>query len=191
MDKTIIERMKEKNIVFEKGLTKKDFDKIEKTFNVRFPKEIREFLSYGMPVGEFFYNWRDFSKENIEAIKGFQKTIEDSFLFDFEHNDFAGDFKDKFPNAKNKKELEKCVLDYLHASPKLIPFYGHRCFLDGMDDMPMVPFWQPTDSVICGNNFEDFIEKEFFNKHKENSKEEDKQLDKKVAQLGIWKEIIY
>ena len=189
--KKIIKRLKLKGVRFEKGLSKEEFDKAEKAFNFRFPKEIKEFLSYGMPVGELFYNWRDFSEENIEKITAFQKEIEEAFLFDFEHNDFANDFKGKFPKAKNKKELEKCVLDYLHSSPKLIPFYGHRCFFDGMDDMPMISFWQPTDSPICGMNFVDFIELEFFNKHREISKEEDEKLEKKLQKTGIWKDIVF
>ena len=189
--KKIIRRLKLKGFHFEKGLSNEEFDKIEKTYNFIFPTEIREFLSYGMPTGKYFYNWRDFSEENIEKINGFQKNIEDAFIFDFEHNDLAGDFKDKFPKAKDEKELKKCVLDYLHASPKLIPFYAHRCFFDGLDDMPMVSFQQPTDSPICGINFVDFVEREFFNKHKETSKEEDEQIEKKLQKTGIWKDIVF
>ncbi len=189
--KKIIWRLKLRGFHFKKGLSNEEFDKIEKTYNFHFPKEIREFLSYGMPVGDYFHDWRDFSEENIKKIKGFQDSVEEAFLFDFEHNDFANDFKDQFPEAKDEKELAKCVLEYLHKSPKLIPFYSHRCFFDGMDDMPMVSFWQPTDSPICGINFVDFIEREFFNKNRETSKEEDDEIEKRVAKTGIWKDIIF
>ncbi len=40
------------------------------------------------------------------------------------------------------------LLKYLHRSTRLIPFYSHRCFFDGMDHMPIVSFWQPTDSIL-------------------------------------------
>ena len=93
-------------------------------------------------------------------------------------------FKDKFKECKNNIELINCVLDYLNSSPKLIPFYGHRCFISGMNNMPIISFWQPTDSIFYGSNFENYLKFEFLKiMDKGNVSEEFKTT-------GIWYDLI-
>ncbi len=183
--KEIVEKMKKRNIKFEKGLSKEEIEKAENVFNIKFPTEIKAFLSYGMPLGEGFYNWRDFSQENIDKVKSFQKRIEEAFLFDFENNDLSDEFKDKFPDAESETELRNKIMEYLHSSPKLVPFYHHRCFFDGMDNMPIISFWQPTDSVFYGKNFEDYLKIEFLNESRQAA-----DVSENLQKIGIWKDLI-
>jgi hypothetical protein len=93
-------------------------------------------------------------------------SIEKAFYFDLENNrdDLRTMLRGRFSEIEDQKQYTEAVLDYLRRSTKLIPFYAHRCFFDGMDNMPMVSFWQPVDSVFYGENFEDYLETEFLGK---------------------------
>ena len=59
----------ENNVHIEQGLSDSEVRKIEKIYNVKFPQQWLEFYQNILPVSERFYNWRDFSVENIAAIK--------------------------------------------------------------------------------------------------------------------------
>ena len=162
----MIEKLKRAGIFFEAGLRDEEFTRIESTFGFRFPSEIRAFLACGLPVGNHFYNWRDLSAANVQRFRDFWRAVEDAFLFDLENNgdDLRVMLGDRFSEFEDQKQYAEAVLDYLRHSTKLIPFYAHRCFFDGMDNMPIVSFWQPVDSVFCGENFEEYLETEFLGK---------------------------
>ena len=55
-----------KGIKIYKGLTDEEFEKIETLYSIKFPKVLR--LLYKSFIPEF-YNWRDFSEENVSKIK--------------------------------------------------------------------------------------------------------------------------
>ncbi len=186
--KELIEKMKGKNIKFQEGLSQKEIANAENAFSITFPKEIKEFLSYGLPVNDGFYNWRDCSKSNVEQVSRFQKRIDECFEFDFDNNNLANSFKDDFPKIKTERELRNAILDYLHSSPKLIPFYGHRCFFNGMDNMPIISFLQATDAIFYGSDFKNFIENQFLRKYEEFELGE---ISEKFQETGIWKDIIW
>ena len=59
----------ENNVHIEQGLSDDEVRKIEKIYNVKFSQQWLEFYQNILPVSERFYNWRDFSVENIAAIK--------------------------------------------------------------------------------------------------------------------------
>ena len=83
----IIDKLKSKGIVFANGLTEEEFARIESLYNIKFPKELKEFLSVGLPFAEYtsyppivgekeYYHyafpfpvWNDFSEENIKKNK--------------------------------------------------------------------------------------------------------------------------
>ena len=162
----MIEKLKGAGISFAEGLCDEEFTGIESTFGFRFPSEIRSFLACGLPVGDRFYNWRDLSAANVLRFHDFSSSIEDAFRFDLENNgdDLRAMLGDRFSESKDQEQHTAAVLDYLRCSTKLIPFYAHRCFFDGMDNMPIVSFWQPVDSIFYGENFEDYLETEFLGK---------------------------
>ena len=162
----MIEKLKRAGISFEAGLCDEEFAETEATFGFRFPSEIRAFLACGLPVGNRFYNWRDLSAANVQRVHDFWLSIEKAFLFDIENNgdDLLAMLGDRFSEFENREQYTEAVLDYLRRSTKLIPFYAHRCFFDGMDHMPIVSFWQPVDSIFYGENFEAYLETEFLGK---------------------------
>ena len=75
-----------RNIEYQEGLNEKEISHIEEIYDIFFPTELKEVLEQVLPVEKGFYNWRDFSKENIQYFS-FQKIFYNPysfpFLFDF------------------------------------------------------------------------------------------------------------
>ena len=69
MYKQIKELLEKSGIELSDGLKESEIDKIEQIYEFKFPKSLRGFLSYTLPISVKFYNWRDFSDENIKEIK--------------------------------------------------------------------------------------------------------------------------
>ncbi len=183
----MIRRLKNVGISFDKGLSNEEFAKIESVLGVHFPSEIKSFLACGLPTGDQFFNWRDLSAANIQKFYNFLQSIDKAFLFDIENNtdDLRALLSDRFYGMVNEEFCEEAVLDYLHHSTKLIPFYAHRCFFDGMDNLPIVSFCQPVDSIFYGENFEDYLEVEFLGKDLSIN-----QIPVQMKETGIWYYII-
>ena len=189
----VIEKLKSAGLRFDSGLSSPEIKKIESTFEFHFPKEIVSFLSCAYPIGVGFFDYRDTSQKNIDRFLDFQKAIEESVIFDIEHNtsslqamlaEHLGEFTDT-------ESFKKAVLESLKNSPKLIPFYAHRCFFDGMDNMPIISFCQAVDTIIYGYDFGDYLEAEFLTST-ENvvSKEITDGIFEKLKSTGIWYYII-
>ena len=182
----MILRLKKAGIRFAQGMTEEELSSAERFFGVRFPEEIRAFLACGRPVGKGFFDWRDLSDENLHQFRGFREEMENAFLFDLEHcrEELKGLLGEPFSRMEGE-ELDRAVLDYLHRSTKLIPFYGHRCFFDGLDGKPILSFWQPVDTIVYGQNWENYLETEFLGLM------ENDVLDKTPLEgTGIWYDLV-
>ena len=181
----LIQKLRNAGLSFAQGMTQEELNQAEEVFGFRFPKEIREFLSLAVPVGKDFFDYRDVSPENQKRFCDFQNRIVDYFRFDLENN--REDLLELLAQPLgNPADFDSAVLDFLHSSVKLIPFYAHRCFFDGMDDMPIVSFWQPVDSILYGSNFQDYLEREFLGK-----KLAVKDLpDQRLKETGIWQYLV-
>jgi hypothetical protein len=184
----MINRLKNVGIEFEEGMTEKELDSAEKYFLFCFPKEIREFLSCGVPVGSSFFDYRDLSDNNLKHFRDFAASIERSFRFDLENNreEMLELLGEKLGFFQDSASFDSAVVEYLNKSVKLIPFFAHRCFFDGMDDMPIVSFWQPVDTIFYGGTFENYLEHEFLKMDKilDNTQE-------RMENAGIWKDLIW
>lgn len=181
----MIDRLKNVGIAFEAGMTEDELNRAEQYYQFRFPQEIREFLSYGVPVGADFFDYRDCSEQNLKRFCAFQDSIERDFRFDLKHNreDMVGMFGDRFQCSES---FDHGVIQYLHESVKVIPFYAHRCFFDGMDNMPIISFWQAVDTIIYGGTFENYLEHEFLDSERLLEPSQDR-----MKNTGIWYDIIY
>lgn len=180
-NKRIIEKLKQAGISFAPGMTKQQLENAESLFGFRFPREIGAFLACGVPVGADFFDYRDLSVENQERFVCFQESIEDMFRFDLKNNRQC--MHEIFPHIPGDgAEFDEAVMSYLQSSPRLVPFYGHRCFLDGMDDMPILSFWQPTDTIIYGGMFKNYLETEFLKM--------DDRIPEPIPAVGIWSDLL-
>jgi len=192
MDNVVmIERLKTVGVEFSVGLTKDEISQIESTFGFRFPKEIAEFFSCAVPIGDGFFNYRDFSEENIRAFDDFQKNIKDMFLFDVENNtELICEMMDRSEcDISNKEALATSVLSWFERSPRLIPFFSHRCFFAGMDGMPIVSFIQGVDTVFYGSDFENYLEHEFISPDEFDS-DCFGEISGEIENTGIWYHVI-
>lgn len=184
----MVENLKKIGIYFEEGLTSDEILKIESTFGFKFPREIADFLSFAYPRGLHFFNYKNTSEESIKYFNEFQQDIKEAFLFDIEHNIDAmkamlGEVIDE---SLCIEEFTNEVMNWLDKSPKLIPFYAHRCFFDGIDNAPIVSFWQANDTVFYGSDFENYLENEFFNPNNFIIE----QVSDKMEETGIWLYIV-
>ena len=161
-----IEKIKEvlikNNITLYDGLTDEEFEKIEKFYSIKFPISLRTLYKSFLPE---FYNWRDFSEENVNKIKYYLNWPIEGILFDIQNNGFQ---KKCFGQRTNDiNENKKIALEFLENSnnetvPNLIPVYAHRyvpCYPDIMD-IPVISVYQ-TDIVFYGKNLEDYFKSEF------------------------------
>lgn len=180
-------RLKQAGLPFSRGMTSDELDRAEYSFGFRFPDEIRQFLSIAVPSDPAFFSYRDTSEENLERFRTFQTSVEQAFLFDLAENreELYERLGRKLGCDMASENFDREVMEYLRQSVKLIPFYAHRCFFDGMDGMPMVSFWQSVDSIFYGGDFANYLEVEFLNGQRAFEK-----LDERMEQTGIWKYVI-
>lgn len=151
-------------ITFEKGLSNEEFQKIESVYGIVFPPDLKSIYRNFLPISNQFYNWRDFSDENIEKIKRQIYYPIDGIMFDIERNDFwikdfgekSGSITTDLENAK--KYMEKNV-------PILIPIFGHR-YISSYPCEANNPIYSvvQTDIIYYGNNIYEYFEVEFANK---------------------------
>lgn len=185
---TMLRRLKQAGISVEPGMTQDALDRAEETFGFRFPREIRVFLSCGVPVGEDFFDYRDLSVEKQKAFQSFREWMERGFCFDLEHNreGLLALLGKRLGFQEASPDFDAAVMACLAESPRLIPFYGHRCFFDGLDGMPIVSFWQPTDVICYGGTFENYLAAEFCKEARvlEN-------IPERMADTGIWRDLIW
>jgi len=169
------------------GLTEEEFYKIESFYSIKFPKVLRILYKSFLPN---FYNWRDFSDENVEKIKLYLNMPIEGIKFDIKYNNFwlecfgekTGDIENDISKAeeymKNAKEEEV---------PKLVPIYSHRyvpCFPE-IIDVPVFSVHQ-TDIIYYGYNLEDYFEKEF-NKNFSNQNENP---DIGTKEVPFWSKLV-
>lgn len=189
----MIKRLKESGLCFDRGLSDVEMKAIETTFGFRFPKEIAAFLSCVYPVGDDFFDYRDLSQKNIDRFCDFQKSIVESFEFDIANNadSLQAMLKELLGEISDIEVFKRAVMKSLESSPRLIPFYAHCCFFDGMDHMPIVSFWQAVDTIIYGRDLEDYLEAEFLTATKDIVSEENSdRITEKLKATGIWYYII-
>ncbi len=184
----MIKRLKKQGIPFAPGLSDDEIKRIEETFGFRFPKEIAEFFSYAYPENEYFFDYRDMSEENIQYFLDFQQRIKEMFLFDIEKNEESLQelLSDIAGSCSDHENFKTAVLTALEQSPKLIPFFQHRCFFDGIDGLPIVSFWQPVDTIFYGSDLENYLENEFLVPHGGKLGV----ISDKIKETGIWYQLI-
>lgn len=180
----MIDNLRQAGIAVESGMTEAELDRAETVFGFRFPGEIRKFLGCGVPVGAKFFDYRDVSEENRKRMDKFNQSMESSFRFDLKHN--RGDMQAMLKEFDEGDSFDESVISFWKNSVRLIPFYGHRCFFDGLDGMPVISFWQPSDVIFYGGTFENYLEVEFLGKKRvlEN-------IPERMEETGIWKKLIW
>ena len=159
-----IDLLKQSGIKMEAGISQMELKQIEELYGIKFPKSFREFLMTALPVSGSFYNWRDFSAENISYIKNTIARPRETLKELAEEVEWGESWGQEPENLVEKaKEVKK----QLQKAPILIPVYAHRY-------MPMIEAENPpilsvhgTDIIYYGENLSDYFEVEFGVKRQE------------------------
>ncbi|AII57433.1 hypothetical protein ASJ33_01540 [Dehalococcoides mccartyi] len=149
--------LEQKGVIFEEGLSEEETVLIEQKYDFKFPPDLREFLSLGLPVSDDFINWRSDSEK---SIRGKLDWPYDSMCFDVENDEFWLPEWGKKPQSHEKAcEIVKKALDKM---PKLIPICSHRYIPDTPCEAgnPVFSVYQ-TDIIYYGRNLGDYLEIEF------------------------------
>jgi hypothetical protein len=161
MFKDIIEEMKKKSIVFGEGLRQQDFDKIVKLYNLKFPDELRELYSISLPISKGFYNWKDYSTENINSIKSAICRPQNDLLELLEEIYWCKDWGEEPTNIDTRN---KFIKESIKSAPPLIPIFTHR-YLPIYDVNSSNPVFSihGTDVIYYGNDLATYLQIEFGN----------------------------
>ena len=176
-----ITMLKHPEIKTEVGISQEELKKIEELYGIRFPQSLREFLMEALPVSEGFYNWRDFSKENISAIKNVIAAPVEALKELAEEAEWCESWG-KEPESVEEKAAE--VKKRLQKAPVLIPVYAHRYMPMVETDNPPVLSVHGTDVIYYGEDLADYFEVEFGHK-----KQEDIALER-ILPKPFWSEIM-
>ena len=178
----IVDRMKAAGVRFSSGMTEKELAAAERFFGFTFPAEIAAFLRGAVPTGDRFFDFRDLSAHNLEKYQRFAREVESGFAYDLSNDpEFLRAMKRRYGTSGVRDTLEEILKEY-ENSPKLIPFYGNRCFFDGVDGAPIISYSQPCDSILYGADFGDWLKREFSREKRAFQKE----LPAALEKTGIW-----
>lgn len=153
-----IKLLKTSGVEFENGLTCKELQTIKNIYGVIFPNSLKLFLMNQLPVSKGFYNWRNFTKENIAFIT---KAIEYPIRYIENYPDevyWCDDWGDEPKNVNIfAKEVKKRILN----APKVVPIYEHRYMPMVKNENPPILSIHGIDVIYYGQNLEDYFRVEF------------------------------
>jgi hypothetical protein len=163
----MIKQMKQNGIKFDQGLRADEIRMIEKTYSFNFTDELRELFSNALPISNGFYNWRDFSTDNVQKIISVMndpiREIVDDVQNDLFWCDDWGEKPDDFESAK------MILLAQYKSAPTLIPFYSHR-YVPAINGISFVPVLSVhgSDIIYYGKDLEFYLKTEFITKKYQN-----------------------
>lgn len=175
----IINSIREKDILFDNGLTDLEVLEIEKKFEIKFPPDLTLFLQIALPVSDEFINWRLGLKSKKESDK-IQSRLDwpwEGILFDIKNNFFW--LKSWGIKPKSHDKRVKIAREHYETYPKLIPIYSHRYIPEFPHESgnPIFSVYQ-MDIIYYGVNLEDYFIDEFKLKPlKNSSKQSYKKID--------------
>lgn len=159
--KNIVQRLSEESgVVFERGLSRDEIERVERKFEFRFPPDLASFLHCALPVSDGFPNWR--SENSRSLCKRLSIGIR-GVLQDVENGQFWYPSWGARPDGvKNRLALASAALEKL---PKLIPIYKHRMIPEhpSLENNPVYSISQ-TDIICYGINLSRYFENDFLAK---------------------------
>lgn len=156
--KTVIVELERAGVAFERGLSDGELYEIQRIYGIIFPRVWRELYMRGVPSGEGFPRWGDFSEENVSIIKSLIRKPYDMLLHDVQHGFWLPAWGER-PGAD---ETGTRFAEVTKDAPPLFPVFGHRyapC-LDVVDDPPVIST-VGRDTIYYGCDIADYVRREF------------------------------
>lgn len=150
------DKLKAAGVKFENGLSSLEIRNIESKYKILFPPDLKEYLSYEMPISNGFINWRGDERKILEALNWPFEGI----CFDIENNGFwLYEWGEKPIEYKEQIKIAKYNYD---KAPKMIPINGHRYIPECPKEVnnPIFSIYQ-TDIIYYGSNFYNYLLNEF------------------------------
>lgn len=181
MNKQILELLKSKNVVLEKGLSAKEFNHIKSIYNIEFPIPLKDLLGNILPVSKGFYNWRNFNEKNIKFIKACMEFPIKNICNLANEVDWCDEWGMEPEDEKIRdNEIRKRTL----KAPKLIPVYSHRYMPLGQFNSYPILSISGVDVIYYGKDLDDYIRIEFGDKKQS-------ELDYKIIQkVPFWTDLM-
>jgi hypothetical protein len=152
-----LEILREARVAIAPGLAPAEADRAEAAIGVRFPPDLRAFLSEGMPLGKGFPNWREPDSEAIRDQLGWPF---EGIAFDITNNVFWLDAWGARPPELN--EALSVARAKVAEAPRLIPVAGHR-YIPAEPEVPGNPVLSvyQTDIIYYGDDLATYLRCEF------------------------------
>jgi hypothetical protein len=121
----LVDLLGKQNITLERGLTDEEVERVETTYAIEFPPDLKLLLQTALPVSPGFPNWRlaltspDEYKETLSQLD----WPWEGMVFDMEHGFWL---KQWGPRPDSKEEQLSTARQYYDSWPRLIPIYIHR-----------------------------------------------------------------
>jgi hypothetical protein len=119
------DRLSAAGVSFDDSLTVEEFSAIEREYGFHFPPDLREFLSYALPVSDGWLDWRRESR--TEILRRLEWPLE-GMCFDISNNAFWLDSWGPKPPALS--DAYAVAREAVAKAPRLIPIFGHRYLPD-------------------------------------------------------------
>lgn len=169
----LIELLRNKGIIFTKGLSDKEILDIEETFMFIFPPDLKLFLQIALPISNGFVNWH-----STKDVKSRLDWVFEGIAFDIRNNAFwHADWGEKPDSLAEQIHIAEL---FYNNCPKLIPIYSHRFLPASPCEMgnPVLSIYQ-TDIIYYGNDLLTYLCNEFGIRNYKSSfqKEEPKHIE--------------
>lgn len=148
--------MRARRFSVEPGLTPDELRRAEERFAIRFPPDLAELLSEGLPTGDRFPHWRSLDPA-IEDQLGWPL---ERLLFDVEQNAFwIPEWGERPASLDAAKEIATAAV---RAAPVLVPICGHRYIpTEPLEAGNPVLSVHQTDIIFYGHDLASYIEAEW------------------------------
>lgn len=181
MYQKLFELLKTKGVQFDKGLSVKEIDIIEKEYHINFTDELKQMYKVALPISHGFYNWRDQSINNVAMIKNVMKSPMFEVLDEIDDVEWCEKWGQE---PKEKSERQYIIKELLSEAPKLIPLRGHR-YLASLNDEPNpVLSICGLDIIYYGECLSSYLEIEFKLKSRSNMKYEN------INSVPFWSDLL-
>ena len=158
MYEDIVNRLRMRGIEFETGLSDEEFYWIEHEYELTFPKELKNFYKYSMPISDGFYNWRDKTPKNILYLKSIIEAPVKWMVENSEEIDWSEKWGEE---PAHSSERNRKIREMALKAAKLIPIYSHRYMASVECEAPPIFSVYGTDIIIFAKNLIDYFLIEF------------------------------
>ncbi|WP_156300200.1 SMI1/KNR4 family protein [Streptobacillus canis] len=189
MFEKILKEVKENNIELLPPVSDEDIEKIEKIYNFRMPKCLKNLYKEGMPLNEYTINYADFSIENVNKIKEYIK------YYDEEWNMNRLNWPDSLwgPEPEDEDERYDEMERRFNEAEGLIPLTYKGYFISQVVDSDKTPVFHVacSDVIILDASISSFIKRFFIEKKLIDDNKEDDLSFKNQTFVKFWLEICY